>query len=101
MTPFYSLTLLYSLVLILGSCFVIAALANHTRRLKSVEQKLNLLLEKFGLDPSAAVAPSLAVRNLARDPARRIEAIREYRRETGADLEQAMKVVDALGAQDR
>jgi hypothetical protein len=101
MTPFYSLSLLYSLVLILGSCSVTVALANQARRLKSVEQKLNLLLEKFGLDPSASVAPSLTVRNLARDPSRRIEAIREYRRETGADLEEAMRVVDALGAQDR
>ncbi len=63
-------------------------------RLVRSERKLNALLRHFSIDP----APGLSdrVRDLARDPMRKIEAIKVYREETGASLAEAKEAVEAF-----
>lgn len=58
---------------------------------------------QHGLDPDPPAArpvvrrpPSDRVRELARDPARKIEAIKAYREETGAGLAEAKEAVEAI-----
>jgi ribosomal protein L7/L12 len=53
-------------------------------------------LRHFNIDPSYFAPPSEQVKLLAADPARRIEAMRLYRQETGADLKAAKALVDTL-----
>ena len=74
------------------------------KRLRSIERDVSALLRHFKIDPSAAMAPpSDEVKRLATDRARRIDAIRLYRQETGADLKAAQATIDCLaeGADDR
>ena len=51
---------------------------------------------KLGIDLDHLDAPSAAVRQLAQQPRMEIEAIRAYRKQTGADLKQARAVVTGL-----
>ncbi len=46
-------------------------------------------------------APSEKVRRLAADPSRKIDAIREYRQETGFGLLEAKEVIESLMAGGR
>jgi hypothetical protein len=48
-----------------------------------------------GADGSKASPPSDRVKEIARDPARKIEAIKIYREETGTGLAEAKEVVEA------
>lgn len=66
------------------------------RRLRSIERNVSVLLRHFSIDPFAVAPPSDEVKLLAADRARRIEAIRLYRQETGADLKAAKAIIDAL-----
>lgn len=66
------------------------------RRLRSVERNVSALLRHFNVDPTVQASPSEQVKLLAADPARRVEAIRVYRQETGADLMSAKVIVDEL-----
>jgi hypothetical protein len=68
------------------------------RRLRTVEHNLSALLRHFNIDPLALAPPSDRVKQLAADPARKIEAMRVYRQETGADLRAAKAVIDSLAA---
>jgi hypothetical protein len=86
----------YSVVfgLILAGSFVwVSAVA---ARLRNIERKLDRLSAELGISLSTPMSPSEAVRLLAQDPARRIDAIREYRRQSGADLREAVEVIDGL-----
>src|SRR5689334_9627367 len=74
------------------------ALMEHVRRLRQVERKLNVIMQKLGLDPNAFVEPSAEVVALSSDPTRKIEAIRLYRAQTGAGLSEANQVVSRLMA---
>lgn len=65
-------------------------------RLARTEQKLNVLLRHFGLDPAEGTPLSERVKEIARDPARKIEAIKVYREETGAGLADAKTAVEAF-----
>lgn len=65
-------------------------------RLARTEHKLNTLLRHFGLDPAQGVTLSERVKELARDPARKIEAIKTHREETGAGLAEAKTAVEAF-----
>lgn len=69
------------------------------RRLRSVERNVAALLRHFNIDPLAVAPPSDEVKLLAADRARRIEAIRLYRQETGADLRAAKATIDGLAMQ--
>lgn len=54
------------------------------------------LLRHLGIDPAQLAEPSEQVKALARQPGRRIEAIKAYRQQTGAGLKEAKAVVDKL-----
>lgn len=82
--------------------FVILAIFNTERQAASihrdlarVDRKLNLLLKHLNItfDESAL---SDRVKELARDPARKIEAIKAYREETGAGLAEAKQAIEAF-----
>ena len=77
---------------------VIATFFSHTRRLQDVDHKLNLVLLHFGIDPTAIVPPSNHVIALAADPKQRIEAIRAYRQQTGADIKAAVAMIDKIAS---
>ncbi|MDR7270376.1 ribosomal protein L7/L12 [Pelomonas saccharophila] len=66
------------------------------RRLKALQADLALVRQHLGL---ISTEPSAAVRELARDPERRIDAIRLYREQSGTELREAKAIVDALAAQ--
>ncbi|MFI6147239.1 hypothetical protein [Streptomyces sp. NPDC051109] len=66
------------------------------RRSDRLERRLGLLLDHFGIvEPEPAGLDE--VRALARD-GRTVEAVRVYRRITGADLLEAKQAVEALRA---
>jgi ribosomal protein L7/L12 len=88
--PYYVLLVL----LIGGNGFMF----NHMRRIQELERRLNLVLTHLDIDPYTRIAPSRHVVDLARDPRQRIEAIKAYREQTGAGLEEAAAVVDEIAA---
>ena len=63
--------------------------------LERTRRKVDALLRHFAIDP-ASPPPSERVKELARDPARKIEAIKAYRAETGAGLAEAKEAVEAF-----
>jgi hypothetical protein len=66
------------------------------RKVRDIERNTSALLRHFKIDPTHLAPPSEEVKVLAADPARRIDAMRLYRRETGADVRAAKAVVDTL-----
>jgi hypothetical protein len=62
-------------------------------RIALIERKLDWLLRHSGLDPHG-LPLSERVKQLAGDPARKIEAIKVYREETGAGLAEAVQAVE-------
>jgi ribosomal protein L7/L12 len=58
-----------------------------------LERKLDLLLKQMGIDPTPQM--SERVKFLAKDPAKKIEAIKAYREETGTGLKEAKDAVEA------
>ena len=63
---------------------------------RTTERNLSAILRHLNIDPTAVVPPSNRVKQLAADPKRRIEAMRVYRQETGADVRVAKATVDGL-----
>lgn len=63
--------------------------------LTRVERKLNAVMAALNLEPSAPVTLSDRVKEAARDPARKIEAIRLLREESGLGLAEAKAAVEA------
>jgi ribosomal protein L7/L12 len=80
------------LLLLLGIA-VIALLQTISQRLASIQAQQQALLLHLGV---AGREPSEAVRELARDPKRRIEAIRLQRQQTGQGLKDAVEAIDKL-----
>jgi ribosomal protein L7/L12 len=62
-------------------------------RLGALDRKLDLLLKHLGIEPPAGF--SERVRQLAADPARKIEAIKALREETGMGLAEAKEAVES------
>jgi ribosomal protein L7/L12 len=84
-------------LLALGLLLIIwVTLTRIERRLREHEIRLDLLLRHAGIDPSKPAEPSERVKVLAQQPSQRIEAIKTYRRETGADLRSAKAMVESL-----
>lgn len=82
--------------LVLVGVLAIWGIVSRTQgRLDRLERRLNLLLRHFNIDPAAGSPLSDRVRALADDPARKIEAIKAYREETGAGLAEAKAAVEA------
>jgi hypothetical protein len=76
-------------ILALLLCIVMLAYVSFLgSRLRKVEASNRILLQNLG--------PSERVRRLAADPGNRIEAMRAFREETGADVRAAIAVIDAL-----
>ncbi len=81
-----------------GAIFLLVALGSWwslTDRVGRIERKLNALLRHHGVDPTRGLPLSERVKQLAGDPARKIEAIKVYREETGAGLAEAKEAVEA------
>jgi|GEM_PF-1764583 len=66
------------------------------RDLARVDRKLSLLLKEMNISFEEAGGLSDRVKELARDPSRKIEAIKAYREETGAGLAEAKQTVEAF-----
>lgn len=75
---------------------VLVSYGNLTARLRGIERKLNALLRHHGVDPSQGLTLSDRVKQIAADPARKIEAIKVYREETGAGLAEAKEAIEGL-----
>jgi hypothetical protein len=61
-------------------------------RLQRIEHKLDLILTHLGIE--YVPPPKAAWQELADDPARKIEAIKVYREQTGVGLAEAKKAVE-------
>jgi ribosomal protein L7/L12 len=84
-------------MLALGLLLIIwVRLTRIERRLGEHEIRLDLLLRHAGIDPSKPAEPSVRVKVLAQQPSQRIEAIKAYRQETGADLRSAKAMIESL-----
>jgi hypothetical protein len=61
-------------------------------RLNRLERKVDMLLRQFNIDP----VPQLSdrVKEIARDPTKKIYAIKAYREETGAGLLEAKLAIE-------
>ena len=77
---------------------VMVWLADHVRRLRDVERKLNLILAHLEIDPKSSVRPSRYVSSLAADPQQRMAAIKAYRSETGAGLKEAASMIEKIAS---
>ena len=81
---------------VLGMLIVMAVVQGRAKdQLARVERKLNALLRHHGVDPTQGLPLSDRVKQLAGDPARKIEAIKVYRQETGVGLAEAKEAVEA------
>ncbi|HMC88693.1 MAG TPA: ribosomal protein L7/L12 [Gemmataceae bacterium] len=86
-TPWLLLAILFLQVLIL----LLLTKSKDTR----LEWKVDQIRKHLGLEETWPPDPSDQVKELARDPAQKIAAIKRYREETGAGLKEAKDVVDA------
>src|SRR5690349_9445205 len=91
----------------LGAVVVLAALeagrqmGNIRRDMTRVDRKLIALLQHINVPFDEFPALSERVKELARDPTRKIEAIKVYREETGVGLADAKDAVEAFMASVR
>jgi ribosomal protein L7/L12 len=70
---------------------------SDARRLRRMEEKVDLILRHLGLEYkglSTSVSLSEEVKKLADDPERKIDAIKLHREQTGADLREAKEAVE-------
>lgn len=74
----------------IASAFAVVALA----RAAAVQRRFDMLVQGLDLDLTERLKLSDRVKELAADPARKIEAIRTYREETGSDLATAKAAVE-------
>jgi hypothetical protein len=82
-------------VVVVGVLAIWGIVSRTQARLHRLEHRLSLLLQHFNIDPTPGSTLSDRVKSLADDPARKIEAIRAYREETGAGLAEAKAAVEA------
>jgi ribosomal protein L7/L12 len=64
-------------------------------RVSRIERKLNALLRHHSVELTHRLPLSDRVKQLVSDPDRKMEAIKVYRKETGAGLAEAMEAVEA------
>lgn len=82
---------------------VVLAILNTERQAGSIrrdvarlDRKLNRLLEQMNIPYDEFAGLSDRVKEMARDPSCKIEAIKVYREETGAGLVEAKETVEAF-----
>jgi ribosomal protein L7/L12 len=71
----------------------------HARRLREIDRKLNQIVAHLGLGQAGSITPSSDVVSLAVDPRQRIAVIKAYRKQTGADLKDAIAVIDKIASE--
>jgi len=81
-------------VVLAGVVAIWATVTQMDRRLARTERKLNALLRHFSVEWTQMPALSDRVKELARDPKQKIQAIKAYREETGAGLAEAKEAVE-------
>jgi hypothetical protein len=69
---------------------------NIRRDVARVDRKLNLILRQMNISFDEFAVLSDRVKELAREPSRKIEAIKVYRDETGAGLAEAKDTIEAF-----
>ncbi len=90
---------MFGVIAFVAVVLAVAPVAMHSeRRIRTIEHRLTLLLHHFGIDPTAYVPPSEQVRQLAADPRKKLQAVRLYCKETGADVKTSAAVVAALNS---
>jgi len=82
-------------VVLVGTLAIWGTVARMQAQLGRLERRLNLVVRHFNIDPAPGSPLSDRVRRLADDPARKIEAIKVYREETGVGLAEAKAAVEA------
>jgi ribosomal protein L7/L12 len=82
-------------VVFIGVIVIWGTVAQMQGRLERAERKLNALLRHFKIEPAQGSLLSENVKELARDSARKIEAIKLHREETGVGLAEAKAAVEA------
>ena len=80
-------------ILAIGISLKVAWLGEQLTRM---ERKLNALLWHHGVDLKKAPPLSERVKQLASDPAHKIDAIKAYREETGAELVDANAAIEVF-----
>jgi hypothetical protein len=76
--------------------WTVATVAQIHRLLGHTQRKLDALLLHFQIEPLQRPLPSDRVKELARDPGRKAEAIRVYREETGLSLAEAKSAIETF-----
>ena len=66
------------------------------KQISQLSEQIDGLNRELGAAPPLSPEPSKLVRQLALDSSKKIEAIKAYRRESGADLRKAKQVVEQL-----
>ncbi|MGD1086281.1 MAG: hypothetical protein ABSA47_16215 [Verrucomicrobiota bacterium] len=99
MTPILATTLQFSDFAIIGWLVVVfaGAAAFTTRQpvdLRRIERKLDALLKHQGVSLPPLGTMSEEVKQLARDPSRKIEAIKLHREQTGLGLAEAKSDIE-------
>ncbi len=90
-----------AVVLVLSTLEQGRQLLSVRRDLTRVNRKLGALLQHLNVPFDEFPALSDRVKELARDPAQKIHAIKAYREETGAGLADAKEAVEAFIASER
>ena len=65
-------------------------------RIARLERKLDALLRHFDIEATQRPSVSDRVKDLARDPSKKIEAIKAYRQESGVGLAEAKVAVETF-----
>ncbi|MEL7142147.1 MAG: ribosomal protein L7/L12 [Cyanobacteria bacterium J06573_11] len=95
--------LLYLGLLTLVVSVTMLGFSSRVGRLESkigrVERGLTLLMESANIEMPSLL--SERVKQIAKNPKRKIEAIRAYREETGAGLKEAKEAVEEFMSRDR
>ena len=66
--------------------------------LARLSQNQYRIILKLGIEPDRFDAPSEEVRELAKQPGKQVEALRAYRKQTGAGLKDAQAAINSLRA---
>jgi hypothetical protein len=96
LSDFAILTLLF-LLFVSGSAYAVLR-PSDAARLRRLELKVDLILRLLSIeypDPTTPAGLSEEVRQLADDPARKIQAIKLHREQTGVGLKEAKDAVEA------
>jgi ribosomal protein L7/L12 len=87
--------IILAVAVVLGILNIERQSGNIRRDVARLDRKLNLLLKQMNVPYEKAFGLSERVKELARDPSKKINAIKVYREETGAGLKESKEAVEA------